>query len=229
MWWCRRSLAPCHGQCKYHQGYYAGEAQTLGSEPHAEGDHELHDDEAGRIVDTPHHRVGQPCQQPAGNDAAADHDGKHGYRIHEAEAAGQDGAHCQPVDQQRGSVVEETFTFQHHADAMRRIHLLHDSQRCDRIGRRQYRPEGDGGGQGKFRKQQMHGDGYARRGQCHRDQHQQQDLHAVAAQVAQRSVEGGVQQHRRDKQGKDDVGDTSRRGMPGMNAAMPPPTASTVG
>ena len=174
------------------------ESQPISEEPDTEGGDELQDRVAGGIAHAPAQAEIESRQRVSGNDAARGRQQDERPVARQRERA--DRRHDRgAVDQQGGRVVEQALALQDEADALRKPEALQHRSRGAGIGRRDDGAEGDGGGK------RQAGIAPAEEGDCrgrehHRDDRQRGDGNDVAAQLARRGIEGGIEQRRRYEQ-----------------------------
>ena len=205
-----RGRQPCDRNRIDDHGDDCREADPLGEDPDAERADELKDRGARRVLHPPHDEEHQAGQHQASHQAADQRQPHHRRRIPEEQGTG-GGYDGHPIDQERGRVVEQAFPLQYREDAPWGPELAEHGGGCGRVGRRDDRAERDCRGD----RQAGHlppDDGDRGRGQEDRDERQRRDRHGVAAQVAWRCVEGGVEKHRGHEKRQRKVGlDADRR------------------
>ena len=91
------------------------------------------------------HAQRNPTEQITGNEAAGTANGERADDLAERERRRRDRAEREPVDQQRGRIVEQALAFENRSEPMRRPQLAHDRRRGGRIRRRDDGAERDRG------------------------------------------------------------------------------------
>ena len=106
-----------------HHRQDAGKPDLLGEDPDAECGDELEDDRRRHVLDTIEHRnashpsAGPTMILPATPSRNAGRDVSDGKLVRG------DGSDREPIDQQRGRIVEQALAFENRQDAMRRLQL----------------------------------------------------------------------------------------------------------
>lgn len=145
------------------------------------------------------------CDQA--RDDAADQRQRHGRRdLAPCQMLGGDRADGDAIDQERGRVVEQALALQNLDHAVRQLHLAQDRDRGGRVRRGHDGAERNRGGPGHVRHQPVRDVGHSGRGQADGGDDQGGDRNPIVAEIAQRGVEGGIEQDRCDKKSQCQVG-----------------------
>ena len=110
------------------------------------------------------------------------------------------GADRDPIDQERAGVIEQALAFQDFEDPVRQVDLAQDSGGRGGIRWRNDGTECDRSRPRHLRDQPMRQHGDDGCGNADGKQHQRRDRHPIVAEIAQRSVVGGIEQYRCDEQ-----------------------------
>ena len=132
------------------------------------------------------------------------------------------------VDQERAGVVEQALAFEDHQDPVRQLDLAQERSPPPHPAARRWRRARSPPPRAS-RAQPVRHQGHGDRGQADRGEHQRRDRRPVVAQVAQRGVEGRVQQDRRDEERQGELGIERPGRLYGMKAISAPPMARKVG
>ena len=122
-----------------------------------------------------------------------------------SKCVGRRGADRDPVDQERAGVVEQAFAFEDFQDPIGQLDLPQNGRRRRGVRRRDDGAERDRGRPRHVRHQPADQERHRGGGQADRDKHQGGDRQPIVAKVAQRGVEGGIEQHRRYEQRQREV------------------------
>ena len=126
--------------------------------------------------------------------------GSVGATAAERERVHRDRANGEPVDQQRGGVVQQALAFEDRQDAMRRPELPQDRRRRRGVGRRDDGAERDRRRPRHRRHERADHPRDGDRRQADADDDEARHRRPVVPQIARRGVVGRVQQDRRDEE-----------------------------
>ena len=183
-------------------GEHPGQLHRLGGDPEAEGSRELQHDDAGRLIDAAQDpQVDERGERPR-HEAADDTDQEGRRHLGKGEMAGHRRRHAEPVDQQRGGVVQKALAAQDRGEAVRQGDVVEHRQRRHGVRRSDDRPEHDGGSERHVRHEPQ-SDRRDRRGRRrHRADGEPGDGAGIAHEITQRRAVAGIHQHRCEEQGE---------------------------
>ena len=167
---------------------------------------ELQDDRRRDVLHTIHDPQQEPSERRTGDEAAGDREEKCRSDVANREGIRRDGANRQPVNQQRGRVVQQAFAFEHREDAVRQSQLAQHGGCRDRIWWRDHRAQRDRRRPRHRRHNPACDDGDGGRRQTDGDDDQPRDRRPVVPEIPERRVVRRVEQDGRDEERECELG-----------------------